>query len=323
MTGSHISQISSAVGKVAIYTLEQKALLNQRVGNIKPRDTISKKYLGYLLTQPEVQFFWGNKAGGSANQANISPSIIKSYKFLLPPLPEQKAIASVLSSLDDKIELLREQNKTLEALAQTLFKRWFSISASGVENTKLEDLIEINPREKIDFKKEYLFFEMKCLSENSMSMTEGIKKSVKSASNLRENDTLMAKITPCLENGKTGFVHDLGSEGIARGSTEFIVMRARNNCNPFFVYCLARDTKFRDYAIKSMTGTSGRQRVQIDLLKQYMIPYSNQLIDEFNDSCKPMFEKIKINSAQIKSLSTLRDTLLPKLMRGVVRVKYF
>ena len=126
MTGSHISQISSAVGKVAKYNLETGSLLNQRVGKIYPKENLlDNKYLWYLVVQTEVQFFWGNKAGGSANQANISPSIIKSYQFISPSLPEQRAIAAVLSSLDDKIELLREQNKTLEVTAQAIFKEWF------------------------------------------------------------------------------------------------------------------------------------------------------------------------------------------------------
>ena len=130
-----------------------------------------------------------------------------------------------------------------------------------------------------------------------ISMSEGVKRIVKSASNFRENDTLRAKITPCLENGKTGFVLDLQGEEIARGSTEFIVMRANNKSNPCFAYCLARNNDFRDFAIKSMTGTSGRQRVQIDLLRSYKIGFSVNAMVKFDKVCKPMFRKIKNNSS--------------------------
>jgi type I restriction enzyme S subunit len=151
MTGSHISQISSAVGKVAKYNLKIISLLNQRVGKIYPKENLAdNNYLWYLVSQSKVQFFWGNKAGGSANQANISPSIIKSYQFIAPPLSEQCAIAAILSSLDDKIELLREQNKTLEAIAQAIYKRWFVDFEFPVTEPKNSVIIEEEQQPKAD-----------------------------------------------------------------------------------------------------------------------------------------------------------------------------
>jgi type I restriction enzyme S subunit len=206
------------------------------------------------------------------------------------------------------------------SVAQTIFKEWFVHSRIG-RLVNLSDLIEFNPVEKIDKSKEYLFFDMKSIPTNSMSMSEGIYKKSNSGTSFREKDTLFAKITPCLENGKTAFVLDLRGETLARGSTEFIVMRAKTSGSPYLNYCICRDHKFREYAIQSMTGTSGRQRVPVDRLKAYHISYSKEKICRFNNFVSPVFEKIKNNTSQIQTLSKTRDALLPKLMSGQVRVQ--
>lgn len=89
----------------------------------------------------------------------------------------------------------------------------------------------------------------------------------------QNNDTLLARITPCLENGKTAFVDFLDEQEIGFGSTEFIVLRAKDNISdPNYVYYLATSDKFREIAIKSMVGSSGRQRVQLDVLKECEFP---------------------------------------------------
>jgi type I restriction enzyme S subunit len=162
---------------------------------------------------------------------------------------------------------------------------------------------------------------MKCVSQEGMAISEGIIRTVNSGSAFRSNDTLLAKITPCLENGKTGFVMNLKEGELARGSTEFIVMRPKEGTSPYFVYCLARSSDFRDTAILSMTGTSGRQRVQTDVLKEYLIGFSENNMKEFNKTASNLFGKIKQNQNQIRNLWNLREALLPKLMSGEVRVK--
>jgi type I restriction enzyme, S subunit len=304
----------------------------------------NSKYETYIISQrqfflrcdaeqaiPEyITYFFKTRIGqykllANANQVGV-PSIarpttyLKSITLSLPPLDEQKKIAGILGSLDDKIELLRKENETLEKLAQTLFRKYFRESTSGIP-VLAEDLIEFNPRESIDSSKEYLFFDMKCLSESSIAISDGIMRKTGSATHFRENDTLMAKITPCLENGKTGFVFDLHGNDVARGSTEFIVMRAKEGADPYFTYCLARDDNFRDYAIKAMTGTSGRQRVRVDLLKKYQIYFKSGSMVIFGEICDPIFEKMKNNISQMRTLTALRDSLLPKLMSGDIKQK--
>jgi len=146
LTGSHVNQPSSIVGKVARYTNDEISLLNQRVGKIYSLDEkeTNEDYIYWFFKQWEVTLELALNAGGSANQANISGKLIKTLELELPPLPEQKAIASVLSSLDDKTDLLHRQNKTLEAMAETLFRQWFVEEAQeDWEDGCLGDVIEL------------------------------------------------------------------------------------------------------------------------------------------------------------------------------------
>jgi type I restriction enzyme S subunit len=92
--------------------------------------------------------------------------------------------------------------------------------------------------------------------------------------------------------------------------------------HPFLSYIIAKNEEFRDFAESSMTGSSGRQRAQADVIKTFEIQIPPQpIIDKLNEQVDSIFDKLKNNATQIKSLESLRDTLLPKLMSGEVRVK--
>lgn len=128
MTGSGPNAPNSVVGRIARYTGESRQyLINQRVGRFLIRDAgkIDKRFLFFLLSQKDVQDWLVSNSTGSANQANISNAQIESLRFVFPPLADQQAIAAVLGALDDKIELNRRMNATLEAMARALFKSWF------------------------------------------------------------------------------------------------------------------------------------------------------------------------------------------------------
>ena len=125
LTGNHPQAITQVVGEASKYKLDELAFLNQRVAKIKARENMSNDFLYYFLKDDASHDYLASQSSGSANQANISKSDIENMPISLPPLEEQKAIAEVLSSLDDKIDLLHRQNQTLESLAQTLFRQWF------------------------------------------------------------------------------------------------------------------------------------------------------------------------------------------------------
>lgn len=137
---------------------------------------------------------------------------------------------------------------------------------------KLKDIIEFNPKETI--KKGSL------VKKISMDRLEPFTKKIngyeetkfKSGSKFRNGDTLLARITPCLENGKTAYVDILTEDEIGFGSTEYIVLRRISGItDKEYIYYLAISPEFRDIAIKSMNGSSGRQRVQREVLEESII----------------------------------------------------
>lgn len=132
---------------------------------------------------------------------------------------------------------------------------------------------------------------------------------------------MLARITPCLENGKTAFVDFLPKGETGWGSTEFIVMRPKPPLPEYFAYLLCRESDFRAFAIQSMTGTSGRQRVQVDSLGKYLLAVpTDKAAERFGEVIAPLVVRISRNSEVSSSLAEIRDALLPKLISGQLRV---
>ena len=132
----------------------------------------------------------------------------------------------------------------------------------------------------------------------------------------------MARITPCLENGKTAFIQSLTDDTVGWGSTEFIVLRAKAPVPAAVTYLLARDPAFRAHAIQSMTGTSGRQRARTEALASYPVSIPDEGVWlALAGLIEPMFDRIRANGEESRTLAQTRDLLLPKLMSGEIRVK--
>ncbi len=159
------------------------------------------------------------------------------------------------------------------------------------------------------------------LAPNRMVIQQVTRREGRSGSKFRYGDTLFARITPCLENGKTAFVDFLDDDGeVARGSTEFIVLRSRR-LTPESVYCLARTYDFRENAVKSMIGSSGRQRVQESCFDRFLVPVpSGLLLGIFTETVRPMFRQVRTLHSQNQKLRAARDLLLPRLMSGEIDV---
>ena len=134
--------------------------------------------------------------------------------------------------------------------------------------TKMTDIIEFNPRETIARKQVCKKVPMEYLQPFTRQISGFEEAPYAGGTKFRNNDTIMARITPCLENGKTAFVKGFAENEVVFGSTEYIVMRAIPGASDsVFIYYLATSPSFRDVAIKSMVGSSGRQRVQQDVLE--------------------------------------------------------
>lgn len=269
-------------------------------------------------------------------QDNLSWQKLSTIKFPAPPIEIQSRIADILSAYDDLIENNQKQIKLLEEAAQRLYKEWFvDLHFPGYEHTKivdgvpegwkaccLDDVIEFDPKVHLDKNRMKQFVPMSALSTSSMvlDINEISKTMSNSGSKFQNGDTLLARITPCLENGKTAFVHGIKAKEGAVGSTEYIVMRSKK-LNPYMVYLLSRTNEFRQYAVNSMSGSDGRQRVKADKLKALacLLPPAG-LMYSFEQIASPMFEMVFSLNEQIFAAKQARDHLLPMLMKGEVEV---
>jgi len=235
----------------------------------------------------------------------------------------QKYIGDQYFNISLKIDLLNRQNKTLESMAETLFRQWFIEEAQDDwEDGNIDDLIEFNPIRKLSKGAVAPYLEMASLNNSTFNPDDWYDRAFSSGTKFINGDTLLARITPCLENGKTAYVTFLDKNQVCWGSTEYIVMRPKGELHPFFAYVLARNTDFRAYAEGCLAGSSGRQRVELQHLMNYVIKIpSEDIVFKFNSIAESITAKLHSNFLQIRTLEKLRDNLLPKLMSGEVRVE--
>lgn len=299
------------------------ARVNQHVSIIRPDSAkLHTEYLKYFLLNPKFKNYMLSLASVGGTRNALTKGMIEDFDIELPELPIQERIASILSALDDKIELNRQTNQTLEAIAQAIYKEWFVNNIDCIERISLQKIIDFDPRIAVKKGEKMPSVNMAELSKEGMTIGNIVHKNYSGGTKFQNNDTLLARITPCLENGKTAFVNFLSNEEpVGIGSTEFIVMRAKAGISPHFVYFLSRDSNFRSFAIKSMMGSSGRQRVQRGMLEKYEISKPNQdLMENFHKITKPLFKRIRDIWQESENLKELRNSLLPKLMSADIRV---
>ncbi|MDP3104476.1 MAG: restriction endonuclease subunit S [Candidatus Methanoperedens sp.] len=313
--------IISARGTVgALAVLGKDMAFNQSCYGLNAKEDLTFNDYLYYLVKDNVSSLLNNTHGAVFD--TITRETFDHISVELPPLPEQHSIASILSSLDDKIDLLHRQNNTLEALAETLFRQWFVAEAEeGWEEGKLGDIADINPTYQLKKGALSSYLEMSNVSTSTFNPEGWYKREFSSGMKFKNGDTLIARITPCLENGKTCYVTFLDEEEIGWGSTEYIVIRMKKPFNPFISYIIAKDKDFRDFAISCMSGSSGRQRAQADVIKEYDITIPPlAIIEKLNLQLAGIIPKLEKNANQIRTLEKLRDTLLPKLMSGEIRI---
>ena len=281
---------------------------------------------------------------------------MQALELHLPPLSEQDEIVSIAKALDDRITLLRETNTTLEAIAQALFKSWFvdfdpvrakmegrapegmdeataALFPDSFEETELgavprgwqlmplSDATEINPTRKLKKGERTSYLDMASVATQGHVVSTIAQREMGSGTKFINGDTLLARITPCLENGKTAFVDFLAQGEIGWGSTEFIVLRPKAPLPEYYAYLLCRHGAFREFAVQSMSGTSGRQRIQNDVLSRYPVAAPTTHIAEvFGQIVSALQQRIAANHANAQTLANLRDTLLPRLISGQIRL---
>jgi len=308
-------------------------MIQKALHRIRPHACLDNRFLYYSFLQLGRRSAF-NPLFTGATIKHLPKEKLAKVEISYPPLPEQERIADILSAYDDLIENNRRRMALLEDAARQLYREWFvRLRFPGHEHTPITkgvpegwervsapEAIEVNPRTPLSDEDEHWFVEMADLPIDSMVIQQSTKREGRSGSKFRNGDTLLARITPCLENGKTAFVDFMAEDEVGRGSTEFIVLRSKR-VSPEYIYCLARTYDFRENAIKSMVGSSGRQRVQESCFEKYMVWVPTpMLLNLFTDSVRPMFIQIRILHAQNTKLRAARDILLPRLMSGEIAV---
>ena len=351
------------------------ARVNQHVAIIRVKHGIfDARFVRYYLITPAMQQYLLSIACSGGTRNALTKTMLENLEIPKPPLPEQKRIADILSAFDDKIELNRKMCKTLEAMAQALFKSWFidfdpvldNALAAGNEIPdelkekavlreslgdarkplpedvrklfpaefelteeigwipkgwrvqSVDSTIQINPSVTLKKPTTAPFVDMKALPTSGFSIMEISEKPYSGGAKFQNGDVLMARITPCLENGKTGIVDFLEDAQVGFGSTEFNVLRGKNAIHTPYVACLSRNERFRTHCIQGMVGSSGRQRVSNACFSAFFLalPEKEKILEMFNHIVDASFKKISIHSKQQRILATFRDILLVKLLSG-------
>lgn len=314
--------INGTLGNIALYNNE-KCFLGKSACYFNVVDSVDRLFIRYVVTDRNFQEYISTFAHGTTIK-NVSLKTMREYSFLLPPLPEQKAIAAVLSSLDDKIDLLHRQNKTLEALAETLFRQWFVEEAGdGWEEISLYDAIILvgggTPKTSIS---EYWdgninWLSGKDIAANHKGFIIDSEKYITEIGVKNSSTKILSKFATVISARGTVGKYCLLSKPMAFSQSNYGIEPKLSDCY-FFTYLLISHSvdELQSAAYGSVFDT-----ITTSTFKEHSVVLPDiQIIERFESQVKPLFEKMLNNRTQIRTLEKLRDTLLPKLMRGEVRV---
>ena len=287
------------------------------------KEFIFPKYLYYNIIQSNtIEYLHSIAEASTSTYPSLKPSDIEALEIQLPPLPEQKAIASVLSSLDDKIDLLHQQNQTLEALAETLFRQWFiEETKEDWEDCTIGDLaihskISVHPNRNPDTL--YHHYSIPAFDANKKPIVELGKEIKSNKYKVEENSILFSKLNPHKDK-RVWLIQDSVEEH-AICSTELQVVKPKDDDYLYFIYGWLTNSIYYNEIASGVGGTSGSHQ-RIDPKTIFTAPcvkIEKDFILQYNIHAEPLFRKQFVNQQQIQTLTQMRDTLLPKLMSGAV-----
>ncbi|MFP1630962.1 restriction endonuclease subunit S [Zhengella sp. ZM62] len=314
----------------------------------------SPQFVHYWLRSPSTREKLSREGGGTGIQ-NVSQSLLRMQTIILPPLAEQRGIAAILGALDDKIELNRKTAATLEAMARALYRSWFvdfdpvhakaegrapahmdAATAAlfpdrfgdnglpeGWETLPLSSVCDqakktIKPMEAPS--DVFQHFSLPAFDAFRMPLEE-VGASIKSNKLFVPNNSILfSRLNPIIPRVWWARTTNLNAVPIA--STEFFIAKARRETETTWLYCLLSSEEFRDDALARVTGTSNsHQRVPPKGLGDIEITNpSMEIVDVFSSLSRTWFERIHAMANENVTLAALRDTLLPRLMSGELRV---
>ncbi|MCL6590503.1 MAG: restriction endonuclease subunit S [Firmicutes bacterium] len=285
---------------------------------------VDAKFISYQLGCNKLKD-WLIQHSHGATMSSLNQEILSLLPLLLPSLSEQRAIASVLSSIDDKIDLLHRQNKTLEAMAETLFRQWFVEEADeGWEEGSLLELIQLvdggTPKTSIPdyWDGDILWLAGGDIASNHKSFVLKTEKTITEKGLKNSSAKLLPKFATIISaRGMVG-KYCLLAQPMAFSQFNYGILPKVDNCY-FFTYLLINHLveKLQSSAYGSVFDTITTTTFKENRI---LIPTKDKIIG-FETAVFPYFNKMFVNKLQIHTLEKLRDTLLPKLMSGEVRVK--
>ena len=275
-------------------------------------------FLYYILAN-DAFFNYASATSKGTKMPRGDKTAIMQYKVPCFNYETQLRIGKLLRSIDDRIAVNKKINDNLQQQAFSVFDNLIA-NAENNDYT-VSDYAFLNPKRTLAKNQVARSIDMSQLSTSGAFPSGWEMKPFNGGMRFTNGDTLLARITPCLENGKTAFIDFLDDGEVAFGSTEYIVLAPKNDTPPEMLYCLARYPAFVDYAVKNMNGSSGRQRVSAETVGQYRLPlFDKHSLVLFKEVVSPMFLKMRYNSLENMRLAELRDALLPKLMSGEIDV---
>jgi len=329
-TNDLLISCSGTVGKISIIkNNDPKGIISQALLILRPDiNKVELLFLYYFLASKQGFELLTQASHGSV-QINIAErKVVESIPFLLPPISEQKTIAGILSSLDNKIDLLYRQNKTLEAMAETLFRQLFVEEAKGTWEEKcLGDIVDISigrtpPRQEFHWfstnSNDVKWISIKDLGTSGIFVFD-------TAENLTRKAIKCFNIPIIPINTVIlSFKMTVGRVGITTEemlSNEAIAHFVFHPDTPFIKEYLFFYLKTFNY--DSLGSTSSIvTAINSSMIKELHIKIPpKQIMMDFKEIVEKQFEKIKLNQIQIRTLEKLRNTLLPKLLNGEVKVK--
>ncbi|WP_146697819.1 restriction endonuclease subunit S [Geofilum rhodophaeum] len=337
-----VTCIGSQMGKVALN--KKKCVTNQQINSIIPHKEFDSDFIYYVISS--MQDYLRNLATGGSTMPIVNKSTFEDITIKAPDLPTQTAIAEILSSLDDKIELNNKINQELENLAQTLFKQWFidfefpnekgePYKSSGGEMVdselgeipkgwevgNLNQIAELQKKNKKPFENPdtiYHHYSLPEFDSGKMPSKELGEKILSSKYQVLEHSILVSKLNPRIPRIWT--IIKPNDNSIC--STEFQVLKPLEDVFFPFVNCLCSSDGYINSIQSKVTGTSSsHQRVNPkDIINYEMVLPPLSIVNQFYDSVYDSLNLIDDNRKENQELTNLRDTLLPKLISGELEV---
>ncbi len=335
--GDIIITSEAPFGEVYYWDSDEKIVLGQRLFGLKINEICYPKYLYYYMTTAQFQSELKNRATGTTVIGLRQPELLK-CTVNLPPLEEQRRIAGILGSLDDKIELNRRINANLEAQAQALFRSWFvdfepfrdgpfvdselGKIPQGWKVGNYTDIVEIKgggtPKTGIQ---EYWngtipFFSPKDVGARCFVLDTEKHITAKGLENC--NSSLFQPNTVFITaRGTVGKVVMTGTE-MAMNQTNYALL-GKQNISQYYVYHITLQLVAR--LLKKANGAVFNAITTRDFTSEQIVIPPFSTISQFSDVVKPIYENILLNDVQSNRLSALRDTMLPKLMAGEIAIE--